>query len=255
MPELTATDRLRALLDERGVEWQSKPELIISGIEKGTEFDAADGRLVRAVEALDGTICLSHITPEQAIAATLGAGTCVPVLDSERDNQPYLKPRFVCSECGCQLTESRLGKVWQNYCPNCGRRIGAWDRVRKAEADNAKLREERDTYRDLVDCMVHPDIPDQLAAENAKLREELADTPKCEACDAMLDCDECLRADGSHKERRRLSAENAKLQELFNETAIRLVAANEAAGGGFMDARYCELLESHGIEVGEWASS
>lgn len=44
-------------------------------------------------------------------------------------------------------------------------------------------------------------------------------------------------------------AENAKLQELFNETLIRLVAASEAAGGGFMDARYCELLESHGIEV------
>lgn len=37
--------------------------------------------------------------------------------------------------------------------------------------ENAKLREERDMYRDLVGCMVHPDIPDQLQAENAKLRE------------------------------------------------------------------------------------
>lgn len=42
---------------------------------------------------------------------------------------------------------------------------------------------------------------------------------------------------------------NAELRELFNETLARLAAANEAAGGGFMDARYCELLESHGIEV------
>lgn len=48
---------------------------------------------------------------------------------------------------------------------------------------------------------------------------------------------------------KRLRAENAKLRELFNETLIRLAAANEAAGGGFMDARYCELLESRGIEV------
>lgn len=40
-----------------------------------------------------------------------------------------------------------------------------------AEVENAKLREERDTYRDLVGYMVHPDIPDQLAAENDKLRE------------------------------------------------------------------------------------
>lgn len=41
--------------------------------------------------------------------------------------------------------------------------------------ENAKLREERDMYRDLVGYMVHPDIPDQLAAENAKLRELCAD--------------------------------------------------------------------------------
>ena len=44
----------------------------------------------------------------------------------------------------------------------------------RLKAENARLREERDTYRDLVDCMVHPDIPDQLAAENAKLRELIA---------------------------------------------------------------------------------
>lgn len=54
-----------------------------------------------------------------------------------------------------------------------------------------------------------------LEDENAKLRDELANAPKCEACEAMLDCDECLRADGSHKERRRLSAESAKLRELM----------------------------------------
>lgn len=46
------------------------------------------------------------------------------------------------------------------------------------EAENAKLLEERDMYRDLVDHMVHPDIPDQLAAENAKLRELLGDVSR-----------------------------------------------------------------------------
>ena len=58
---------------------------------------------------------------------------------------------------------------------------------------------------------------DGLCNDNAKLREELADAPKCETCEAMLDCDECLRADVSHKERRRLSAENAKLRELVRD--------------------------------------
>lgn len=75
--------------------------------------------------------------------------------------------------------------------------------------------------------------PYDLAAENAKLREQGE-----RLFDKTLE----------------LGTENAKLRELFNETSIRLVAANEAAGGGFMDARYCELLESHGIEVGEWAN-
>ena len=49
------------------------------------------------------------------------------------------------------------------------------DDLQRANAKNESLRKERDTYRDLVDCMVHPDIPDQLAAENAKLRTQLAD--------------------------------------------------------------------------------
>lgn len=53
------------------------------------------------------------------------------------------------------------------------------DRACKAEAENEKLREERDTYRDLVGCMVHPDIPDQLYAENVKLRELVADMWAC----------------------------------------------------------------------------
>ena len=76
---------------------------------------------------------------------------------------------------------------------------------------------------------------ERLEAENAKLRQERREYQA--TIDSLVD--ECA----DHK------AENEKLQELFNETLIRLAAASEAAGGGFMDARYCELLESHGIEV------
>ena len=46
--------------------------------------------------------------------------------------------------------------------------------------------EERDMYRDLVDCMVHPDVPDQLYAENVKLRELVRDMWR----DGMCECDE-----------------------------------------------------------------
>ena len=61
-------------------------------------------------------------------------------------------------------------------------------KVRRLERENAKLREERDTYRDLVGCMVHPDIPDQLYAENAKLRELVRDY---EHCTMYADCAHC----------------------------------------------------------------
>ncbi|MBR3313866.1 MAG: hypothetical protein IKG18_06980 [Atopobiaceae bacterium] len=57
-----------------------------------------------------------------------------------------------------------------------------------------------------------------LQAENAKLRDELdfclKYAPKCDECAAMLDCDECLRADASQKERKRLDYENDELREL-----------------------------------------
>lgn len=54
----------------------------------------------------------------------------------------------------------------------------------------------------------------ELETENAKLRKELEESPKCETCEAMLDCDECLRADKPRKDRKRLASENAKLREL-----------------------------------------
>ena len=50
-----------------------------------------------------------------------------------------------------------------------------FDKTLELGTENDKLREERDTYRDLVDCMVHPDIPDQLYAENDQLRELVRD--------------------------------------------------------------------------------
>ena len=87
-------------------------------------------------------------------------------------------------------------------------------------------------------------------AENDKLREELVDAPKCEACEAMLDCDECLRADGSHKERRQLSSENAKLRELVrlflrcNEFLCEGCPLNEQGACGIL-----EKVEEVGIEV------
>lgn len=62
---------------------------------------------------------------------------------------------------------------------------------------------------------------ERLKKENAKLREELdfclKHVPNCDGCEAMLDCWECLRADSSQKERKRLDYENIKLRELVQD--------------------------------------
>lgn len=113
---MSATDELRRLLDERGVEWWSTPTLVVSGVEKGTSFHAADGRLVRAVEALDGSICVSHLIPEQAIAATLGS--CNYTSD-ERTNGT--SRREVVSDEG---TDGATGYC---RCGACGRAVDMWD--------------------------------------------------------------------------------------------------------------------------------
>ena len=111
------TERLRALLDERGVEWWQKKRHTCWKVGKGQEVE-----IWRAWEAPDGSITLKvdyiyHLTPEQAIAATLGSGECHEVMID----------RFFrgCGECG-YMWEYMYGigkRVRPNFCPNCGRRI------------------------------------------------------------------------------------------------------------------------------------
>lgn len=126
---MTATERLRQLLDERGVEWEEPDPyqdatawVGSSNIEyvahEGVSFDGPTGRLI-----------LFCLTPEQAVDATLGRGTCRDVCNSVSE--------FTCIACGfnCDLTswislfDGDEGRHrchhhgTPNYCPNCGRRV------------------------------------------------------------------------------------------------------------------------------------
>ena len=88
---------------------------------------------------------------------------------------------------------------------------------------------------------------DALEAENAKLQEELdlclRLAPDCDGCEAMLDCDECLRADSSQKERKRLDYENAKLRELLGDFRDAMW------DGGEWTEPFDERMRELGIEV------
>lgn len=110
---MSATDELRRLLDERGVRHYDTP----NGTCWGYLEMPLHGRMYThyAVE-VDDLLCLdSHcITPEQAIDATLGRGTC-------RDTSGGDPCVFVCSYCGETFDHPENERV--RYCPNCGRKV------------------------------------------------------------------------------------------------------------------------------------
>ena len=110
----SATERLRALLTERGVEWRG-------GLPTETMVEA-DGLDLLYVALPDGRVrafIRNYLTPERAVEATLGAGTCHVTFERIFDGHPYKSPH--CSECGQFFAGYVRGK-WPRYCPNCGRR-------------------------------------------------------------------------------------------------------------------------------------
>ena len=133
----TATERLRALLDKRGVkyrEWDGTHPITVWHDGQFTyeymERSLADGVKPHTGEVLDGTGRLEAVihvcSPEQAVEATLGRGTCMD--KCSRFNA------WVCSECGATVllmfddygepsySVDGVADV-PHYCPSCGRRV------------------------------------------------------------------------------------------------------------------------------------
>jgi len=107
-----ATDELRRLLDERGVEHYD-------GTESTLWLKDEHGYRASADEVSNGIMQL-HVwclTPAQAIDATLGRGTCRETIIDH-----YWRG---CGSCG-YIWEFMygIGKCERpRYCPNCGRRV------------------------------------------------------------------------------------------------------------------------------------
>ena len=120
---MTATDELRRMLDERGVEWMpsvwsAKDETFYMVGEVGfLATELSSGRMKVSVEG--------YPTPEQAIEATLGRGTCHPVTNDNLTESEGTGDAWAdCSECGhplCVLTDP--SSQMPNYCPNCGAKV------------------------------------------------------------------------------------------------------------------------------------
>ena len=119
---MTATEELRRMLDERGVEWMPiawNPQKETFFKTNGIGFCADEyGEEVKLYTD-------STITPAQVIDATLGRGTCKPIIsDNLTESEGTGDAWANCSECGhllFVLTDPSSEKP--NYCPNCGARV------------------------------------------------------------------------------------------------------------------------------------
>ena len=122
------SDELRRMLDERGVEWGNvRNDGSESDYLTEWQFEDNQGKAIATEWAVGSGLSVEihryHLTPEQAIAATLGAGMC------HIENH---HGEWYCTGCGEMVgtcdTESELCidgnaiDLW-NYCPNCGAKV------------------------------------------------------------------------------------------------------------------------------------
>lgn len=112
---MNATERIRELLDERGVRYA------FERVSEGTLFHVStDGESYYFILVRDDDAGIEmwsqHLTPEQAVEATLGRGEChrecydIDMLDGERS--------YWCSAC-----HSKRIRYGDKYCPNCGAKV------------------------------------------------------------------------------------------------------------------------------------
>ena len=116
---MSATDTIRAMLDERGVEWDcvdtynGNKRTMWGSVERGAGILGLDVKY-SAIEFQKGLrLTISDCSPEQAIEATLGRGEC-------RDTGNYVSA-FECDTCGEVYEMYRT----PSYCPSCGRAVRA----------------------------------------------------------------------------------------------------------------------------------
>lgn len=130
---MTATDKLRCLLDELGVEHYNG----WSGEIRYTKWQGNYGMwfLTHDSFGTDGELLYVqgiNMTPEQAVEATLGLGTCKVDVLNTGDCAGYECSEYImhCNGCGHEFGHvlyNEDGDVWMSepprFCPNCGRKV------------------------------------------------------------------------------------------------------------------------------------
>lgn len=134
---MSATDELRRMLDERGADYRVSSTGYSIDIGPYTTAYAN-----RSDTTLD--VSLRQVTPEQAIAATLGDGTCLPHFWTH-DGALHIELPKLPDSIQVRLPDQRdreagSARVWQYTLGNDG--VGRTnDGLADLQAENAKLRE------------------------------------------------------------------------------------------------------------------
>lgn len=138
---MSETDELHRLLGEAGIEYKVTSCHLCSSTEWECDLgnavfyeDHTNGYTRVTIHYKDGMTHFQitsdlkpperYVTPEQAIAATLGRGTCKPTTYDNYltkrlkpgEYYEFWEPACACSECGELIPIRR-------FCPNCGARI------------------------------------------------------------------------------------------------------------------------------------
>ena len=131
---MTATDELRRLLDERGIEYEPIDSVrspnrrtLWGKVERGKGILGLDAKY-ETIEFKKGMrLTISDCSPAQAVEATLGRGTC-RFIDEDNFNETEgcdAYSWFRCSACGWMFDECDRWLTTMSYCPNCGRKVRA----------------------------------------------------------------------------------------------------------------------------------
>jgi len=115
---VSATEVLRRLLDERGVEYGGSDAVVYFADKRGYKACAYDAPRRYG----DGVLCVCHTaTPEQAIAATLGNDECeIETTENWLPAERYHR----CKHCGAFFAVMNAsGDIQPCVCPNCGKKV------------------------------------------------------------------------------------------------------------------------------------
>ena len=115
---MTATEELRRLLDERGVKYRDyfHANKTWWGGRENVGWYAEDRPSANGLYVMIEAV----LTPEQAIAATLGGpSTCRNVHEPPKGTTFWPLPHFKCSECGA----THVSMEYVYYCPKCGAKV------------------------------------------------------------------------------------------------------------------------------------